>query len=162
MAATYPSLPLMHGEWEAHVGHVVADALSVQCTVQERRRAHYSPGCELMTEYEFSGREANDGRRMDEKKVQSMTDSDRIRVVVIFGGESAEHDVSCASAARIVSMLDRARYAVQPVRISTGGEWALGPEDLAAGAWDAAELTRLTPADQAGVAESLTRTLPVL
>lgn len=88
--------------------------------------------------------------------------SDRIRVAVLFGGQSAEHDVSCASAARVVNALDRARYAVQPVRITAEGEWAVGPQDMRAGPGDAAELSRLTPTDQVGVAQSLARALSVL
>jgi D-alanine-D-alanine ligase len=113
-----------------------------------------------MTENELSGRETNDGRHTDGEKGRNATG--RLRVVVLFGGRSAEHDVSCASAARTVSALDRTRYQVQPVRISTAGEWAAGPGDLTAQTVTVAELERLTPMTGTGMAASLARILPVL
>ncbi|MFJ1705880.1 D-alanine--D-alanine ligase family protein [Kitasatospora sp. NPDC088346] len=70
----------------------------------------------------------------------------RTDVVVLFGGRSGEHDVSCASAAGILTHLDRGRYRVRPVRITTGGEWVFGPADLPAASYDVADLARLTPA----------------
>jgi D-alanine-D-alanine ligase len=48
----------------------------------------------------------------------------RIRLAVLFGGRSAEHEVSCGSAAAILAGLDRARYEVMPVRIGRDGVWA--------------------------------------
>jgi D-alanine-D-alanine ligase len=56
--------------------------------------------------------------------------------VVLFGGQSAEHDVSCTTAAHVLAAVDPARYRVTPVGISTSGEWALAEaaaEALAAG-----------------------------
>jgi len=47
----------------------------------------------------------------------------RIRVAVLFGGRSGEHDVSCGSAASILAGLDRRRYEVLPVRIGRDGVW---------------------------------------
>jgi D-alanine-D-alanine ligase len=47
----------------------------------------------------------------------------RIRVAVLFGGRSGEHDVSCGSAASILAALDRRRYDVVPVRIGRDGVW---------------------------------------
>ena len=51
--------------------------------------------------------------------------SDRIHLVVLFGGQSAEHDVSCVTAAHVLAAIDPARYRVTPIGISTDGEWAL-------------------------------------
>jgi len=48
----------------------------------------------------------------------------KIRLAVLFGGRSAEHDVSCMSAAGILVGLDRDRYEVLPVRIGRDGVWA--------------------------------------
>lgn len=53
----------------------------------------------------------------------------KIRLAVLFGGRSGEHDVSCGSAAGILTSLDRDRYAVMPVRISRDGIWH-GAKDL--------------------------------
>ena len=61
-----------------------------------------------------------------------MTSSERIHLVVLFGGQSAEHDVSCTTAAHVLAAADPAKYRVTPIGISTEGEWA-----LAQGALDA-------------------------
>ncbi len=54
-----------------------------------------------------------------------MTSSPRIRLVVLFGGRSAEHDVSCVSARHVLSAADHDRYQVEPVGITRSGEWVL-------------------------------------
>jgi D-alanine-D-alanine ligase len=51
----------------------------------------------------------------------------KIRLAVLFGGRSGEHDVSCESAAGILVGLDRERYDVLPVRIGRDGVWASVP-----------------------------------
>ena len=50
---------------------------------------------------------------------------DRIDLVVLFGGESAEHDVSCTTAAHVLAAADPSKYRITPVGISTGGQWAI-------------------------------------
>jgi D-alanine-D-alanine ligase len=47
----------------------------------------------------------------------------RPRVAVVFGGRSAEHAISCATAASVLSVIDREAYDVVPVGITTSGEW---------------------------------------
>ncbi|MDP3725430.1 MAG: D-alanine--D-alanine ligase family protein [Nanoarchaeota archaeon] len=47
----------------------------------------------------------------------------KIRVCVLFGGKSEEHDVSVNSAASVVSNLDPLKYDVLPVAISREGRW---------------------------------------
>jgi D-alanine-D-alanine ligase len=49
----------------------------------------------------------------------------KIRVGVIYGGRSGEHEVSIASAASIFKHLDRSRYDAVPIRIEKDGRWAL-------------------------------------
>lgn len=51
-----------------------------------------------------------------------MTDS-RIRVAVLEGGPSCEHEVSLISAANVMQYLDRSRFSVTPVRIERDGVW---------------------------------------
>ena len=51
----------------------------------------------------------------------------KIRLAVLFGGRSGEHEVSCESAASILAGLDRERYEVLPVRIGRDGVWASVP-----------------------------------
>ena len=47
----------------------------------------------------------------------------RTRVVVLFGGRSAEHDVSCISAESVLRCLDTERYHVVPIGVTHDGEW---------------------------------------
>jgi D-alanine-D-alanine ligase len=51
--------------------------------------------------------------------------SRRIRVAVLAGGRSSEHDISLASAAAVTAALDPARYEVHAVEIARDGRWAL-------------------------------------
>lgn len=48
---------------------------------------------------------------------------DRIRLVVLFGGRSAEHEVSCTTAAHVLRALDADRYEAVPVGIARDGSW---------------------------------------
>jgi len=47
----------------------------------------------------------------------------RLRVGVIFGGRSVEHEVSLVSARSIVTHLDAERYEVNPIGITRRGKW---------------------------------------
>ena len=49
----------------------------------------------------------------------------RLRVGVLYGGRSGEHEVSLASAAAVFSSLDRKRYEPIAIRIEKDGRWAL-------------------------------------
>ncbi|MGE0593674.1 MAG: D-alanine--D-alanine ligase family protein [Vicinamibacterales bacterium] len=49
----------------------------------------------------------------------------KLRIGVIFGGRSGEHEVSMASAASILDHLDRDRYEAVPIRIAKDGRWHL-------------------------------------
>jgi D-alanine-D-alanine ligase len=56
------------------------------------------------------------------------------RVAVVFGGRSSEHAISCVTAGSVLAALDRTRYDVVPIGISTEGRWVLAadePERLA-------------------------------
>jgi D-alanine-D-alanine ligase len=58
---------------------------------------------------------------------------DRLRVAVLFGGRSGEHEVSLRSAASITDGLRRhGRYEVLPVGITPEGSWYLGEDILQA------------------------------
>lgn len=56
-------------------------------------------------------------------------------VLVIFGGVSSEHDVSCVSAASVIDNIPRDKYAVYMLGITKTGEWKLfeGKTDLLPG-----------------------------
>jgi D-alanine-D-alanine ligase len=49
----------------------------------------------------------------------------RLRVGVLYGGRSGEHEVSLASAAAVFAHLDRTRYEPVPLRIEKDGRWSL-------------------------------------
>ena len=54
----------------------------------------------------------------------------RIRVGVIFGGRSGEHDVSLRSARAVMAALDPARYEVVPIGITRQGQWIASGDPL--------------------------------
>ncbi|MPZ73018.1 MAG: D-alanine--D-alanine ligase [Nitriliruptorales bacterium] len=51
--------------------------------------------------------------------------NERLRVLVLFGGRSAEHEISCLSARSVLAALDRDRYIVTTVGITRSGRWTL-------------------------------------
>ena len=53
----------------------------------------------------------------------------RLRVAVLAGGRSSEHDISLASARSVLESLDPARYDVVTVAIGRDGRWELGSGD---------------------------------
>lgn len=53
------------------------------------------------------------------------------RVAVVFGGRSSEHAVSCATAAGVLTAIDRERYDVVPVGVARDGSWVLVEDDPA-------------------------------
>jgi D-alanine-D-alanine ligase len=52
--------------------------------------------------------------------------SGRLRLVLLYGGQSAEHDVSCVSAESLLGAIDRERYDVTTERIEKDGRWEHG------------------------------------
>ncbi|HEX8707213.1 MAG TPA: hypothetical protein VF723_03040, partial [Pyrinomonadaceae bacterium] len=55
----------------------------------------------------------------------------KMRVGVIFGGRSGEHEVSVRSARAVIDALDVKKYEAVPVAIARAGEW-LSPAESAA------------------------------
>jgi D-alanine-D-alanine ligase len=56
----------------------------------------------------------------------------KLRVGVLFGGQSGEHEVSLVSAQAVMENLDRERYEVVPIGISKQGRWLAGGNPLEA------------------------------
>ena len=52
----------------------------------------------------------------------------KIRIGLVFGGRSGEHEVSLASARSVMANLDSDRYEVIPIGITKSGTWLLGDE----------------------------------
>lgn len=57
-----------------------------------------------------------------------MKPADKIRVAVLYGGRSAEHEVSLRSAANVIQYLDATRFDVIPIGIDKKGNWFLGKD----------------------------------
>jgi len=73
----------------------------------------------------------------------------RLRVGVLYGGRSGEHEISLASAAAVFANLDRNRYEPVPIRIEKDGRWALADRPpIASSAAEVIEQSRLEAARQ--------------
>lgn len=55
--------------------------------------------------------------------------TERLRLGVVFGGRSGEHEVALMSARSVMSALDRSKYDVIPIGITKAGQW-LGGDDV--------------------------------
>jgi D-alanine-D-alanine ligase len=60
------------------------------------------------------------------------SDDPRIHLIVLFGGQSAEHDVSCTTAAHVLRAADPTKYRITPIGIGRDGRWSLAEGALAA------------------------------
>lgn len=62
---------------------------------------------------------------------------DKKNVVVVFGGRSSEHEVSCVSCQTVIANMNREKYNVILVGITKEGEWLFVDkvEDIADGSW---------------------------
>ena len=47
----------------------------------------------------------------------------KLRIGVIFGGRSGEHEVSVRSARSVIEALDRSKYEIVPIAITKEGNW---------------------------------------
>jgi len=56
----------------------------------------------------------------------------KIRVGVIFGGRSGEHEVSLASARSVMSAMDKEKYEIVPIGITKEGRWIASGDPLMA------------------------------
>src|SRR5215467_10520243 len=59
---------------------------------------------------------------------EETVDQRKIRVAVIFGGRGPEHSVSCLGAGNTLNAIDRDRYEVIPISITTDGTWVPVPD----------------------------------
>ncbi len=68
--------------------------------------------------------------------------AEKLNVAVIFGGVSNEYEVSCLSAANVITILDKNKYNVYVLGITRDGKWFLTdalPEQIRSGKWLDAE-----------------------
>lgn len=55
----------------------------------------------------------------------------KVRVAVVFGGQSGEHDVSLRSAQTVLGALDDARFEAIPIGVTRDGQWLTGSDPMA-------------------------------
>ncbi len=60
------------------------------------------------------------------KIINVNTEKKRLRVGVLFGGRSGEHEVSLASAAAVIRGMDPDKYEAVPIGITKEGHWLVG------------------------------------
>ncbi len=58
--------------------------------------------------------------------------SEMVRLVVLFGGKSAEHDVSCVSARHVIAAANREKYLIEPIGIDRDGVWHRDTKSISA------------------------------
>lgn len=75
--------------------------------------------------------------------------SDKIRVGLIYGGKSGEHEVSLQTALAVIKAFDLNKYDVQPFYITKQGEWRSG-QQLTGPVESAAALTFQGTSDESG------------
>lgn len=75
----------------------------------------------------------------------------KVRVALVFGGRSSEHEISCATAAGVLAALDRSRFEVVPIGITKEGAFTLQPDNP--------EFFRMNPASMPTVPDNGTRVL---
>ncbi|MEU5433097.1 D-alanine--D-alanine ligase family protein [Streptomyces sp. NPDC020719] len=76
------------------------------------------------------------------------------RVAVVFGGRSSEHGISVVTAGAVLRAIDRTKYDVLPIGITTDGRWALtadAPERMAITDRKVPSVADLAESDQGGV-----------
>jgi D-alanine-D-alanine ligase len=63
----------------------------------------------------------------------------KIKVAVLFGGRSGEHEVSLMSAVSIIKAMDKEKYDIIPMGITREGQWILykgSVDEIASGKWE--------------------------
>src|SRR5258708_2105075 len=80
----------------------------------------------------------------------------KLRVGILFGGRSGEHEVSLLSAASVVKAIDKAKYEVVPIGITKDGRWLTAEyaERLLLGDGDPGKSARPTQPLRAGDPEA--------
>ncbi|MET9437451.1 D-alanine--D-alanine ligase family protein [Streptomyces sp. NPDC006551] len=80
------------------------------------------------------------------------------RVAVVFGGRSSEHAISVVTAGAVLRAIDRDKYDVLPIGITTDGRWALtadAPERMAIAERSLPNVSDLAESDRGGVVLSV-------
>src|SRR6202035_5247607 len=76
--------------------------------------------------FRASGRRSFDGQSPNRERESMTAIKKRLRIGVVFGGRSGEHEVSLASASSVIRALDPEKYEAIPIGISKDGRWLVG------------------------------------
>ena len=96
--------------------------------------------------------------------------SNKIRVAILFGGRSAEHEVSLQSARNIINAIDQSKYDPVLIGIDRGGAWFLNDDSISLLNADNPRLialnqqnksVSLVPGDRAGVLVGLQESVSI-
>lgn len=68
------------------------------------------------------------GKTTQEKRLAA--NAHKLRIAVLMGGPSAEHEVSLNSGAMVLKNLDQKKYIATPIVIGKNGAWPVKPETL--------------------------------
>ena len=79
----------------------------------------------------------------------------KLRIGVVFGGRSGEHEVSIRSAASVIEAIDRKKYDVLPIAISREGKWLSPADALQLLPADAQSLLPARPGSEPGQAVAI-------
>ena len=79
----------------------------------------------------------------------------KLRVGVVFGGRSGEHEVSLAGAASVMAGIDRSRFEVVPIGIAKDGRWLVGGDPLRALGEEAERLALRSGGAEAAIKQEL-------
>ncbi len=90
-----------------------------------------------------------------------MASTQRIHVVVLFGGQSAEHDVSCVTAAHVIKALDSSKYDITAVGITREGKWVVAQPQVGVLVAEG-EPTSITPIVEQARGDARTVIFPLL
>lgn len=77
--------------------------------------------------------------------------SEKIKVAVIFGGASSEYEVSCKSAANVISILDEDKYEIYKLGVTKDGRWLLttvGIDDIRNDNWQEGSIPAVISPDR--------------
>ncbi|MDS2171560.1 D-alanine--D-alanine ligase family protein [Nesterenkonia sp. CL21] len=83
----------------------------------------------------------------DGLRVAAQGSSARPRVLVLYGGQSSEHAVSCVTAAGVLKAVDGERFDVVPVGITSNGQWTRPAVDPRTHTFADGELPRVRPTE---------------
>jgi len=94
--------------------------------------------------------------KTEQNHIEQNGDRKSLRIGVVFGGRSSEHEVSLASANNVIDALTRAGHQVSPIGIAPSGRWLIGGDpmkalsDNASGAGDAGDRVPTVEVDGRG------------